>query len=191
MVDSDGFVCPQHAASRSRPGCCSDGREGGVHTDQFSCASCDLARECCSVFENCVACCLGHPRRIQEVRARSFLAPLRDADNPFAFCQYKCRTSSGSVVHENSYRHRQKHCFGFRRPNLRPGASVNSDMSTAIELQRNRSLVEEPAPAALDPYVQASENEFAPIFGHAPPIPQSEPRPCTTRDCEGLSNAAR
>ncbi|CAB1120336.1 unnamed protein product [Ectocarpus sp. CCAP 1310/34] len=49
-------------------------------------------------------------------------AEERDArEMAFAHCAFRCRTYSGSVVHENSYRSPLKHCFGRFRP---PAASA-------------------------------------------------------------------
>ncbi|CAM9565797.1 unnamed protein product [Ectocarpus fasciculatus] len=46
----------------------------------------------------------------------------RDArELAFAHCAFRCRTYSGSVAHENSYRSPLKHCFGRFRP---PAASA-------------------------------------------------------------------
>lgn len=49
-------------------------------------------------------------------------AEERDArELAFAHCAFRCRTYSGSVAHENSYRSPLKHCFGRFRP---PAASA-------------------------------------------------------------------
>jgi hypothetical protein len=74
--------------------------------------------------------------------------------NAFSLCAYKCRAASGSVFHENSYRHPDQHyCFGEQRPPLTPGQSVNSDKSTAKEREANATSFRENANQALDPYV--------------------------------------
>lgn len=46
---------------------------------------------------------------------------------PFEYCAFRCRTYSGSVAHENSFRGPLKHCFGRFRPPATPGLSANSD----------------------------------------------------------------
>jgi len=83
---------------------------------------------------------------------RSTHAALRSLSDPFELCRFKCRTSSGSVVHENSYRSpASKYCFGLERPPLQPGISVNSDLSHKIEVEKHKSaMVENPA-QRLDP----------------------------------------
>ena len=43
------------------------------------------------------------------------------------------------MIHENSYRSTLHHCYGSKRPLLQPGASVNSDKTTAKELAERRS----------------------------------------------------
>ena len=72
---------------------------------------------------------MGDAASMDDVKARSLHQVYKGAASPFEFCQYKCRTSSASVIHENSYRSAAKHCYGAARPRLLPAVSVNSDMS--------------------------------------------------------------
>lgn len=54
-----------------------------------------------------------------ELRRESYEGPaeVRKAQEAaFAHCAFRCRTYSGSVAHENSYRSQLKHCFGRYRP---------------------------------------------------------------------------
>jgi hypothetical protein len=44
---------------------------------------------------------------LEILRAHSVHSALRATSDAFELCKYKCRTSSGSVVHENSYRNSQ------------------------------------------------------------------------------------
>lgn len=45
----------------------------------------------------------------------------------FDHCAFRCRTYSGSVAHENSFRGPLKHCFGKFRPPATPGGASKSD----------------------------------------------------------------
>jgi len=123
---------------------------------RYSCATCDASTQCCLRYELCVSCCMG-PDRAGDRAAlakRSVHSAMRAlAQDPFKMCAYKCRTSSGSVVHENSYRSPLKFCFGLKRSPLAPGVSVNSDLSAAKEDASGRSSVAESEREGLDPYV--------------------------------------
>ena len=44
----------------------------------------------------------------------------------FDHCAFRCRTYSGSVAHENSFRGPLKHCFGRFRPPAAAGVASNS-----------------------------------------------------------------
>ncbi|KAG7382835.1 hypothetical protein PHYBOEH_010226 [Phytophthora boehmeriae] len=44
----------------------------------------------------------------------------------FQYCQYRCRTASSSVQHQNSYRSHRSFCYGIHRP-LKVLPTVNSD----------------------------------------------------------------
>ncbi|CAM9733985.1 unnamed protein product [Choristocarpus tenellus] len=62
----------------------------------------------------------------------------KEGEEVFDFCNFKCRTYSGSVSHENTYRGPSKHCFGWLRPPLVPGMSVNSDGLRVAALAKAR-----------------------------------------------------
>jgi hypothetical protein len=104
---------------------------------RFSCSSCDASSRCCSIFEYCVSCCMAPERwfELDSLRKRSVHSALRSTDDPFEFCKYKCRTSSGSVVHENSYRHSQvpNSTSWTARINLLIYWNYNSYRSTALD----------------------------------------------------------
>ena len=65
--------------------------------------------ECCIEYEYCISCCL---RREQKPVLQEFLQNAADNNNVlfvsvsdhFELCLAKCRTSSSSVQHENTYR---------------------------------------------------------------------------------------
>eukprot|EP00004_Rigifila_ramosa_P011624 TRINITY_DN2490_c0_g1_i4.p1 TRINITY_DN2490_c0_g1~~TRINITY_DN2490_c0_g1_i4.p1 ORF type:complete len:234 (+),score=35.87 TRINITY_DN2490_c0_g1_i4:37-702(+) len=113
VADSTGRTCsPLEAEAGSE--CCP------AEAVQYECATCVLGEEqqqqthCCSEYAHCVACCLG-----PESRERLVHALLRVSDNPtlaklddaFDLCQFLCRTSSASTVHENAYNTDLRHCY--------------------------------------------------------------------------------
>lgn len=53
----------------------------------------------------------------------------------FDYCAFRCRTYSGSVVHENSFRGPLKHCFGKFRPPAAPDAASNSGDGGSVASQ--------------------------------------------------------
>lgn len=82
---------------------------------------------CCEIYEHCVSCCMApenrdHLNRMingdadfyeEEKKMREslqiFFSSITDL---FELCLIKCRTSSASVQHENTYKnHRTKHCY--------------------------------------------------------------------------------
>lgn len=103
---------------------------------RYSCNTCN-SDGCCAIYEYCISCCM-NPETINvrssepvdgdgrllaspdsPVSSLSSVAAVdTDAhgeshEDPFEFCLAKCRTSSSSVKHENSYRDaRFKHCHG-------------------------------------------------------------------------------
>lgn len=111
----------------------------------WSCDVGDEGSSCCSSFEFCVSCCqdpsraeeletiriaaarAGHPAYVGfDAENEAFHSPLShpstgDGEHlarlrAFDLCSFRCRTHSGSVAHENSYRGPLKHCFGRFRP---------------------------------------------------------------------------
>jgi len=117
IVDNQGFVCARESVGVS--GCCVNS------TQRYVCQSCQH-NGCCAVYEHCVSCCL-HPdklvllRRIVVRTSGSFQNLLASVSSLFDFCLAKCRTSSQSVIHENSYRNSvAKHCYTDRLPDIQP-----------------------------------------------------------------------
>ncbi|XP_046353667.2 SREBP regulating gene protein-like [Haliotis rufescens] len=118
LVDERGYVCERRHIG---PGSCCDIR--GSSTRRYQCESC-LSNGCCTVYEFCVSCCLQPDKKTLLRRI------LREASNEpfnlfslvsdhFELCLAKCRTSSQSVQHENSYRDpKAKFCFGENPPDL-------------------------------------------------------------------------
>ncbi|KAK2574125.1 SREBP regulating gene protein [Acropora cervicornis] len=112
-----GFVCQRTDLSAS--GCC---HSSGESTQRFECLDC-LSNNCCSIYEHCVSCCL-NPRNKklleQVLQLDSLTVPnviSKSVSDQFELCLVKCRTSSKSVWHENSYKDKTfKHCFGSSGP---------------------------------------------------------------------------
>lgn len=112
IVDERGFVCKRAALSSN--GCCVRGADG---TRRFVCDSCQM-NGCCSMYEFCVSCCL-QPQKRSVVRksfvhaSRTFRYLFSTVKDIFDVCLAKCRTSSQSVQHENTYRNpNTKFCYG-------------------------------------------------------------------------------
>ncbi|XP_033099517.1 UPF0454 protein C12orf49 homolog [Anneissia japonica] len=112
VVDEKGCVCPR--ISLLPNGCCNQEREDAfLHT----CETCN-EHGCCSVYENCVSCCLRPDKQIvlQGVlgkAGKAFGILFSSVYDHYELCLTKCRTSSLSVQHENTYRDPEmKHCYG-------------------------------------------------------------------------------
>ncbi|TMW66807.1 hypothetical protein Poli38472_014119 [Pythium oligandrum] len=138
ITDSAGFVCTRSQLDQRRQGCCNESDASLPRIKQFACDQCDTTGpHCCNVYEHCVSCCM-HPLNM-ELR-RDYLAHV-DAMHPvyrdpgrltvFQYCKYRCRTSSASVHHQNSYRSRRTYCYGIHRPQ-RVLPSVNSDIESEL-----------------------------------------------------------
>jgi len=111
VSDDKGYLCDR-AQLNATSGCCISKKW------QYYCSQCDMKHNCCRDYEFCVSCCLGS--EIPE-KSLSLLPSLYETiDSKFDFCQSLCRTSSKSVVHENSYRSSLKYCFGSEPPPLKP-----------------------------------------------------------------------
>ncbi|KAK3084015.1 hypothetical protein FSP39_006761 [Pinctada imbricata] len=123
IVDERGYVC--NRSDIDIGGCC---RTELSSTSKHSCDTCKRS-SCCVIYEYCVSCCLGPDKRplLQKIltNARETLdIALGSASNHFDLCLAKCRTSSQSVQHENSYRNSLlKHCYGENPPELQPLSS--------------------------------------------------------------------
>nr|CAG4648793.1 EOG090X0AGU [Polyphemus pediculus] len=118
IADDKGFVCSRQNMMPN--GCCKPDTEGTSH---YSCETCHN-NGCCSIYEYCISCCLQPDKKevLQDVlgkAAGSLNLLLTSVTDHFELCLTKCRTSSQSVQHENSYRNpRAKHCYGESPPPL-------------------------------------------------------------------------
>lgn len=94
-------------------------------TRQYSCDGC-LSSGCCSAYEHCVSCCLQPSKQLLLERflnraAVAFQNLFMAVEDHFELCLAKCRTSSQSVQHENTYRDPiAKYCYGESPPELLP-----------------------------------------------------------------------
>lgn len=112
IVDDRGYICSRTDVLST--GCCNTDIDT---TKQYSCETCK-DNGCCSIYEYCISCCL-HPDKknvLQNVLGKAsetFNVLFASVTDHFELCLAKCRTSSQSVQHENSYRDpRAKHCYG-------------------------------------------------------------------------------
>ncbi|XP_032961042.1 UPF0454 protein C12orf49 homolog isoform X2 [Rhinolophus ferrumequinum] len=103
-------------------GCCNVNVPG---TKQYCCDGC-LSNGCCSAYEHCVSCCLQPNKQLLLERflnraAVAFQNLFMAVEDHFELCLAKCRTSSQSVQHENTYRDPiAKYCYGDSPPELFP-----------------------------------------------------------------------
>jgi hypothetical protein len=136
-VDSKSGCCPQTSGSGPRSFQPSAAELTGVQFARHTCSGCDSNSGCCAELDVCIACCL-HPDSRGDIdtglrSAASEKKPLLfvyeelwSEGRHFEFCSYRCRTSSGSVHHENSYRSNRRHCYNiYDAAALLP--TVNSD----------------------------------------------------------------
>lgn len=124
ITDELGYICP--LTWKQVTGCCDN-----EHSKRFDCNGC-MDNSCCAVYEHCVSCCL-HPDKKPVLQ--SILYQVTESFHPlyslvkdqFELCLMKCRTSSQSVHHENSYRNPDsKYCYGFDMSHLNPGSSEST-----------------------------------------------------------------
>ncbi|XP_015680400.1 UPF0454 protein C12orf49 homolog [Protobothrops mucrosquamatus] len=118
ITDELGYICERKDLLVN--GCCNVEAPG---VKLYSCDSC-LPSGCCSVYEACVSCCL-QPNKQQLLEhflsraALAFRNLFMAVEDHFELCLAKCRTSSQSVQHENTYRNPiAKYCYGEFPPDL-------------------------------------------------------------------------
>jgi hypothetical protein len=88
---------------------------------RYSCDSCNPDYQCCETYEYCVSCCL-RPEMLSQVeklyakyqKEKKLL--YTNTQTVFQFCATRCRTNSNSVMNENRYRTKLKHCYGSKDP---------------------------------------------------------------------------
>ncbi|XP_072949138.1 SREBP regulating gene protein [Epargyreus clarus] len=119
IVDDKGYVCQRSDITKN--GCCNTDTE----YQRYSCKTCK-PNHCCKIFEFCVSCCLDPSKRnMLEIVLSKLSADenvlFHSLTDDYELCLTKCRTSSHSVLHENSYKDPvNKYCFGHEPPETRP-----------------------------------------------------------------------
>ncbi|KAM4827777.1 SREBP regulating gene protein isoform 1-T1 [Thomomys bottae] len=120
ITDELGYVCERKDILAN--GCCDTSVPS---TKQYCCDGC-LASGCCGAYEYCVSCCLQPSKQLLLERflnraAVAFQNLFMAVEDHFELCLAKCRTSSQSVQHENTYRDPiAKYCYGESPPELFP-----------------------------------------------------------------------
>ncbi|CAG9465561.1 unnamed protein product [Pedinophyceae sp. YPF-701] len=108
VTDDQGVLCSIDDVDWTTR-CCAAGK-GQRH----SCDACGDHDQCCSTYESCVSCCMGHPEgeahRQEEPRIIDHPETGYAADL-FSFCAMRCRTHKASTSHENTYVGGRHHCF--------------------------------------------------------------------------------
>jgi len=117
IADDRGYVCDRSELLAS--GCCD---ANSSTAGRFLCTSCDQVAACCGSYEDCISCCLRPEQRpgLQQIlnrAAESNNVLFVSVSDHFELCLAKCRTSSSSVQHENTYRNKMnKFCYGKNPP---------------------------------------------------------------------------
>jgi len=112
VTDDKGYVCERIDLQGN--GCCDKESKLG----RYSCTDCDTSVQCCAQYEFCISCCLRKEQRpsLQEIlkeAAENNNVLFVSVSDHFELCLAKCRTSSHSVKHENTYRNKgKKFCYG-------------------------------------------------------------------------------
>lgn len=116
VADDRGYVCQRSEVAST--GCCA---VDAANTRRYCCETCQ-ANGCCSIYEYCISCCM-HPQKITLLQkiigeaSETFKMLVASITDHFELCLTKCRTSSESVHHENSYRDpKAKHCYADEPP---------------------------------------------------------------------------
>ncbi|XP_077996215.1 SREBP regulating gene protein-like [Glandiceps talaboti] len=120
VTDEKGFLCQREDILAN--GCCD------ITSEKTILHCCDTCQDngCCNIYEHCVSCCL-QPQKQQLLQgvlgraSKAFQILFSSVTDHFELCLAKCRTSSESVQHENTYRDPEaKYCYGDSPPELQP-----------------------------------------------------------------------
>eukprot|EP01125_Pyxidicula_operculata_P000906 TRINITY_DN1079_c0_g1_i1.p1 TRINITY_DN1079_c0_g1~~TRINITY_DN1079_c0_g1_i1.p1 ORF type:complete len:190 (-),score=13.54 TRINITY_DN1079_c0_g1_i1:540-1109(-) len=113
ITDELGYKCKRDDWNVTS-GCCT--MTDDVANNRYSCKKCEEIYKCCHEYEECVSCCLGTGKSVKQMEETSAtLGRIFDflmVDDMFSFCSLRCRSSSSSVIHQNTYRSQLKYCFG-------------------------------------------------------------------------------
>ncbi|XP_015782227.1 UPF0454 protein C12orf49 homolog [Tetranychus urticae] len=134
IADDKGYICARHDLTSG--GCCPT---SNPTTKRYSCETCNSSG-CCAIFEYCISCCMEPDKKplLQQIIANggspSVGVLFASITDHFEFCLTKCRTSSQSVQHENSYRDpRAKHCYGEGKSVANSKKEENADENVVVE----------------------------------------------------------
>ncbi|KAL1803016.1 hypothetical protein ACET3Z_031663 [Daucus carota] len=125
LSDDKGYVCD--ALSLDPQSRCCHGK-----SEQYSCHGCNLGLNCCNSYEYCVSCCLNPTKTQEDVAIKTKIAKPITAgtySSVFDYCTGRCRHSSESVIHENTYYSDFHHCFG-----LPSNSSGGTNLSSEVKL---------------------------------------------------------
>ncbi|GAB6026488.1 hypothetical protein CHUAL_012913 [Chamberlinius hualienensis] len=118
IADDRGYLCRREEILLS--GCCNIESQS---TKRYTCEYCK-SNHCCGIYEYCISCCMNPEKKtiLQQSLTKvldRFKVLYGSVNDQFELCLVKCRTSSQSVLHENTYRDsRNKHCFGEHAPSV-------------------------------------------------------------------------
>ncbi|KAJ8680271.1 hypothetical protein QAD02_016058 [Eretmocerus hayati] len=137
IVDEKGYVCTRFEVLPN--GCCDIKTSKHIKSapkiqrSRYPCDTCN-PEGCCLVYEYCVSCCVD-PNKVQKKKNQDIHeiikdnSKLRNVDilklrlrnlDHFQTCLAACRTSSSSVVHENTYKNPDlKYCYMIQLPHNR------------------------------------------------------------------------
>jgi len=112
VVDNTGRLCRQGQQDEVSGCCPTEQQQQQQNVSRFACDGCLPTTGCCTVYEFCVACCLGPsaagPLKASLARAGVSWSPPADVDVAaaarFPLCLALCRTSSGSVMRQRFYK---------------------------------------------------------------------------------------
>jgi hypothetical protein len=116
-----GVVCHRNEIDPTT-GCCQNGTKPTCNQNHVT-ADCAAQYSCCTSFETCVSCCLrvnfdlSTPQQLDVLKSSGSSKYAKPA-SIFDFCLMRCRTSSSSVVHQNTFRSQWKYCYGSKESPL-------------------------------------------------------------------------
>jgi hypothetical protein len=123
ITDNQGYICKIEQVNQKTKCCEIPNLRYFFNNFRFSCSSCNNYG-CCIIYEMCVSCCMNNDvekvKFFNKGKRKSVWEQFEKKKNQilfkkvktiFDFCTTRCRTSSKSVMNENSYKSNYKHCF--------------------------------------------------------------------------------
>jgi len=184
ITDNKGHVCTRDVLN-SVTGCCPESKDTNI--DRFSCNSCEKPRNCCSIYEFCVSCCL-NPSENSALHRRSYtsisqsaspaLRELYKIEDDFEFCMAICRTSSRSVINQNKFKSQYKYCFSDSGPEISVETATEEVEMTRLVNEINTETMSRP----LHESRPIDENESVVAIIGKPPQNENNSRPKESSD---------